>query len=258
MKKPIIAVTAFDDMPIKDHHQPRVSVNRTNIVALVSAGALPVIVPVHPIPADLRRLALLSDGLYLPGGEDIHPKFFGREAIHSLVSDLSPERDQTEITLIREFQKLHKPIFGVCRGVQILNVALGGDLYQDIPSQTKSDIVHLRPRREVVLADYLRHGHEITITPGSALARITRKTECEVNSVHHQAARKIAQGLCVSAIAPDGIVEALESEDMDRWWVLGVQWHPEALQKRPEARALYRAFVRAASGRHEKKKTARG
>lgn len=241
--KPLIAVTAFHDTPIKDHHQPRMSVNRTNIAALVSAGALPFIVPLHPVAADLRRIAAIADGLYLPGGEDIHPKFFGREKIHPAVSDLSIERDRTEIMLIREFRKLRKPVFGVCRGVQIMNVALGGDLYQDIPSQTASDIVHLRPREEVTLADYHRHGHAIAIAPESALARITKKTECEVNSVHHQAARKIAKGLRMSAIAPDGIVEALESEDMDRWWALGVQWHPETLQTKREARALYRAFV---------------
>lgn len=257
-KKPLIAITAFDDTPIKDHHQPRMSANRTNIVALTSAGALPIIVPVHPILADLRRIAALADGLYLPGGQDIHPKFFGNEKVHPKVSDLSVDRDRTEITLVHEFRKLRKPVFGVCRGVQILNVALGGDLYQDIPSQTESDIVHMRSHKEVTFADYLRHGHGIVIAPESALARITGKIECEVNSVHHQAARKIGAELRVSAIAPDGIVEGLESEDMEQWWALGVQWHPEALEGRPEARALYRAFVRAASRPSGKKKPARG
>jgi gamma-glutamyl-gamma-aminobutyrate hydrolase PuuD len=166
------------------------------------------------------------DGLLLTGGEDVAPARYGQEP-HASVVEVNPERDQLEVTLIAEARRLRLPILGICRGIQILNVACGGTLVQDIPSEVSGAIEHsltVPPHQPFSLA------HEVWLEKDTLLSRLMRERlgttdTCEVNSRHHQAVGRPAAGFVTSATAPDGVVEALE--DPEARFCLGVQWHPE-------------------------------
>ena len=188
------------------------------------------------------------DGLLLTGGEDIAPARYG-EAPHPSVVDVDPGRDEFEIALVGEARRRNLPIFAICRGIQLLNVACGGTLVQDIPSEVAGALEHrwtVPPHKPYDLA------HEVWIDKDTLLARLLRERlsdtdACEANSRHHQAVKKLAEGFRVSATAPDGVIEAIE--DPSARFCLGVQWHPENFWRTGEFRPLFEGFLEAATKR---------
>ena len=186
------------------------------------------------------------EGLLLTGGDDVAPARYG-EARHASVVDAEPGRDEFEIALIAAARAKKLPIFAICRGIQVLNVACGGTLVQDIPSQITGALPHslqVPPNQPYSLA------HEIWIEKDSLLSRLMRERladvdTCEVNSRHHQAVKTAAKGFKVSATAPDGVIEAIE--DPAAPFCLGVQWHPENFFRTGEFRPLFEGFVNAAT-----------
>lgn len=189
-----------------------------------------------------RTLLERVDALVLTGGDDVSPARYG-EPPHPALGRISDERDAAEIALVQTARELGLPTLAICRGVQILNVALGGTLIQDIPSQVGAEINHDpdTPRTS--------HSHQVEIATDSRLARAIGVTHMEVNSVHHQAIRRVAPTLRVVATAPDGVIEGVETAPDDPWWCVGVQWHPEDMFERsePDAR-LFSALAGATSG----------
>lgn len=165
------------------------------------------------------------DGLLLQGGADVSPSNYGEQPLRSEWSG-DPIRDQFEIAAIEVAIELGKPVLGICRGHQVLNVALGGSLYQDINHQVEGTLVHRDWHRYEIIE------HEVTVEPGTWLASVFGRTSLLTNTVHHQAIKQLGAGLEVSARAPDGIIEGVEHISDDRWLV-GVQWHPEWLDGSP-------------------------
>lgn len=195
------------------------------------------------MPAE-QALAGIS-GLLLTGGDDVAPARYG-ESPHPAVEDEDPARDEFELGLIAAGRKANLPILGICRGIQVLNVACGGTLIQDIPSQVAGALDHalaVPPHEPFSLA------HEVWIEKDSLLSRLMRERlnddACEVNSRHHQAVKEVAAGFRVSATAPDGVIEAIE--DPDARFCLGVQWHPENFFRTGEFRPLFEGFLEAAT-----------
>lgn len=206
--------------------------------AITSAGGIPLLLPPVEDAEAAQRYVELCDGFVFSGGRDISPARYGDPADHPSVNLLNPRRENFDISLIKAVFAAGKPILGVCLGSQELNVALGGGLMQDIPSQTSSTINH-KP------GNFNLH-HSIDITTGSLLHEIVSTTTLQVNSIHHQASDRLGSGVVVMARAPDGVVEAFEVEHAKAFCV-GVQWHPEHLTEHPEHLAVYGALVKAAA-----------
>ena len=210
---------------------------------VVDMGALPVMVPNRVTPALRREFARACDGLMLSGGADVAPESYGEKPIGKRWPG-DRRRDIAELGLIAEFRKAGKPILGLCRGVQILNVAYGGTLYQDLPTQFPTKIVHRNP--DV----YDRNKHKVDLAAGSVLSKLAGgKKRITVNSVHHQAIKDVGRGLEVLAVSEDGVTEAVR--DPKRKFVLGVQWHPEWTKVRTELPlpALFGTFLESC-GKH--------
>jgi putative glutamine amidotransferase len=233
-----------------DTHPERAYVNTAYLRAIQHAGGIPVLLPPELDGGALGVLWKRLGGLVLTGGGDIDPARFG-EARHPATSDVSEARDVLEIDLVHRALADDVPLFAICRGVQVVNVALGGSLYQDIADQCRDTT---NPERTP-----LRHNqteprdgptHAVKVMgEGTRLGTILGALELEVNSMHHQAVKTLGRGLRSVAWAPDGIVEGLELADGDRF-VVGVQWHPEELVAHdPAARGLFAALVGAARGR---------
>jgi len=166
----------------------------------------------------VRDYAEYLDGLILQGGADVSPRAYGEEPLKPEWSG-DPVRDAYELELIHEFLEAGKPILGICRGMQLINVAFGGSLYQDIPTLVPDAVHH-------ETASYDRHHHEVTLTPGGKLAEWNaNRPGRQVASIHHQAVKRLGRNLVVEATAPDGVIEAIRYEG--RPFVFGVQWHPE-------------------------------
>jgi putative glutamine amidotransferase len=205
--------------------------------ALEGAGLIPLIIP--PLSNADSAAAILDsvDGLVLTGGGDIDPASYG-EKRHEKVRSVNVARDTTEIALVEGARARRTPVLAICRGIQILNVALGGTLVQDIPSQIGTTVAH----DEDTPRDL--RSHEISIASGSLIAQAVGTTRCAVNSFHHQSIKDVAEGMRVTANSPDGVIEGVEST-ADDWWVLAVQWHPEEMMHSPEPwdRGLFRAFA---------------
>jgi putative glutamine amidotransferase len=236
---PLIGITCTDSETEQEKRPPRTGQNLTYIRAVARAGAAPLLIPNLADPDLLRALYDGCDGLLLSGGPDIDPARYG-QARHEKSSLALPERDEAELVLACWAMDDGKPLLAICRGIQVLNVALGGSLYQDIadqvPGAARHDCYDDHPR------DYL--AHVVSISPQSRLAGVVGPHSLQVNSLHHQALQAVAAGLHVVAHAPDGIVEGVESPDHP--FALGVQWHPEELAA-TDARAwhLFEALVTA-------------
>ncbi|MDP8949103.1 MAG: gamma-glutamyl-gamma-aminobutyrate hydrolase family protein [Actinomycetota bacterium] len=212
------------------------------VEGVAEAGGVPVVLP--PVVGARAAEALLEgiDGLLLSGGSDLDPGYYGEEHVPELGVTL-PERDAFEIALLEHALRRQMPIFGICRGMQVLNVALGGTLYQDLPSQM-DHMVLLGHRQET---PKWQPTHEVEVDGGSKIAEILGTGELKVNSYHHQAIKHLASGLVAVAHASDGVVEAVESDDLSKRWMIGVQWHAEAMRDAgPEHRKLFEAHVCAA------------
>jgi gamma-glutamyl-gamma-aminobutyrate hydrolase PuuD len=229
-----VAVTAGTRL---DGDTQRVRLTAAYVNALESAGLIPLIIP--PLSHADSAAAILDSvtGLVLTGGGDIDPSRYG-ETRHEKVHSVNVERDTTEAALIEEAKSRRTPVLAICRGIQMLNVALGGTLIQDIPSQISTTIAHDEDTPRDLRT------HDIDIELDSLIARAVGTTHCTVNSFHHQSVKHVAAGMQVTARSPDGVIEGMESTDRN-WWVLAVQWHPEEMTRSPEPwdRGLFRAFA---------------
>lgn len=207
--------------------------------ALAEVGIASMLVPLYEDPELLRTLYERMDGLFLAGGSDMDPAYYD-ESPRPELGPLDPDRDRVELQLLQWAIEDDLPLLAVCRGVQILNVAAGGSLYQDIPSQLETKIEHdygqyFKPRDHLV--------HDVQLQPGTRLAKLMGVHQVGVNSLHHQAIRRLGEGFRISALAPDGVIEGIESTNGH--FAVGVQWHPEALTKVPPMRAIFKGFADA-------------
>ncbi|NWG15517.1 MAG: gamma-glutamyl-gamma-aminobutyrate hydrolase family protein [Chloroflexi bacterium] len=207
------------------------------IQAIAEAGGLPVLIPVSVDAETRQQIYQRLDGLLLSGGEDINPTVYGA-AQHPATGKVDAERDRAELQLVRWAVEDDLPTLAICRGHQMLNVALGGTLIQDVPSQVQTTINHhCLPRNALA--------HTVEVDPASRLAAILGTTHLPVNSVHHQSVEQPAPALRVTAYAPDGVLEGTELPD--KTFILSVQWHPEDLFREHEVmRRLFGAFIEAA------------
>ena len=205
--------------------------------SLEGAGLVPMIVPPLTDPTRAGDILDSVGGLLLTGGEDVDPKRYGAPP-HPKLGKINPQRDATELALLEAARDRRLPVLAICRGIQILNVAFGGTLYQDLPSEHPSAVGHDSPR------DAASRTHDVTITAGSRLAAATGAVTMAVNSYHHQAVCHVGSGLRVTAVAADGVIEGVEVDD-PAWWVLAVQWHPEDLTTdvRSWDRGIFKAFA---------------
>ena len=176
------------------------------------------------------------DGVVLAGGLDVEPSLYGVEEAHPTV-EVDPGRDTTELAVFDAARRDGVPALGICRGMQLINVALGGTLHQDIPSEHPSEVAH-----NVKGKHPTRRDHPVLVKEGTRLSGIAQATEIQVNSRHHQAVEKLAPGVAVAAIAPDGLVEAFEAKQP---WLLAVQWHPENLRTDGPSKRIFEEFARA-------------
>lgn len=193
--------------------------------AIEEAGATPLLLPYTLEPSDVERYAGLLDGFLFTGGVDIDPTYYGEEALPGL-GEVSHPRDEAEMLAFPIIYQTGKPIMGICRGAQLINVALGGSLYQDIPSQLGESFPH---RQTAPKYDY---AHSATVLEGTPLAALIGAGEHMINSFHHQSVKKAGKGLEVMAVAPDGVIEALYSKEHP--YLMAYQWHPERLCARDE------------------------
>jgi putative glutamine amidotransferase len=210
--------------------------------AIANAGAEGHVVD-HTISVEEALKA--KDGLLLTGGDDVAPARYGEDH-HPAVKVVPPERDDFEIALVREARRRNLPIFAICRGVQVLNVAFGGSLIQDIPTQVAGALEHKQGMPQHKPFDL---AHEVWLEKESLLAKLMKERlsdadTLEVNSRHHQSVKTLAQGFQVTATAPDGVIEAIE--DPTARFCLGVQWHPENFWRTGEFRPLFEGFIEAA------------
>lgn len=234
MSKPIIGLTPSHDTQTND-----ISMRPTYLNAVKAAGGIPLVLPLEIEKSDLQDLVNLLDGFLFTGGPDIHPFLFGEET-HSDCGNVSTKRDSLELMLLPMVIEQKKPILAVCRGIQLVNIGLGGTIYQDIPSQYPKDfpIAHKQPFY------YTIPSHTVTITPQTKLAEICQQPSIKVNSMHHQAVKDVAPGCIVSGVGPDGLIEAIEMPEYP--FFIGVQWHPEYLWEQDQAAAnLFSQFIKA-------------
>jgi len=239
--RPIIGITGRKDTSARLVHSQMYSVGETYVHAVHQVGGAPVILPPMLAEADWTALLGRLEGLLLSGGEDLHPRQYGQPP-EAWLGGVDETRDTSELGLIRAALEMRKPIFAICRGIQVLNVALGGTLYQDLAAQVPGALDHA-----FLMSRSLDQSiHPVTLEADSALVRILGGVTFAVNSAHHQSIQTPGAGLRVVGRAPDGVIEAVELADYP--FCIGVQWHPEALVRSdPAMAALFAALVEAAS-----------
>jgi putative glutamine amidotransferase len=217
--------------------------NQRYFMAATMVGAVPWMIPLLDDDlATLREIYERLDGLLIPGGVDVNPAEYG-EAKRPECGNLDPARDRVELQLVRWAIEDNKPVFGLCRGLQVINVAQGGTLWQDLASQNGTFHKH----DYFPTAGYERdhYAHEVNVVDGTRLSRFLESTRAPVNSMHHQGIRTLGRDLVVSATADDGLIEALEGTGDG--FLVGVQWHPEVFEMAdPHTRHLFGGFIRAA------------
>ncbi len=232
----MIGITAWREIPKES--SPYFLTREKDVEAVIGAGALPALllagIPLKDIPALVDNF----DGFVFTGGGDLDPTLFGEES-HEKVEGINPQHDAFELALMRKVLARDLPLLAICRGMQTLNVACGGNLFLDIASQlpqaSKHDWWGNYERDKLV--------HTVKIEPQSKLAEILKGSEAQTNSLHHQAVKEPGEGLTAVAWAEDDVIEAIEHTE--KRFVIGVQWHPEWLQNQEPMRALYRTFVEA-------------
>lgn len=242
-KTPVIGISSYSE-------NGSCRVNMTYVNSVRMAGGVPVVIPVTSDDEQIAAVLSVIDGLIMTGGEDFDPlKWFGEEPVRGL-GEVVPERDEYDVKLVRAAVAKGIPVLGICRGEQLLAVAFGGTLWQDIPSQVSSSFVKHRQSPTTGTVGT----HSIRIEKGSLLEQVLGKQQAVVNSFHHQAVKDVPQGLKVTATAADGIIEALERNGkLERYpdggaMILGVQFHPEVITNagNPEFLPLFQKLVREA------------
>jgi putative glutamine amidotransferase len=242
MTAPLIGVTTAIST---DGSPDRAYLNRAYLHAVQQAGGIPLLLPPQLTEASWQALSSHMDALILTGGGDVEPARYGAAA-DPATTDVSPARDALELALTRRALEEQRPILAICRGIQVLNVALGGTLAQDLAGAGTDGIAHAQKEPR----DQPTHPVRIAVE-GTRLGRIVGAAELAVNSFHHQAIARVGHRLREVAWAPDGVVEAVELVETARF-VIGVQWHPEELVERDAAaRALFAAVVETASARRQ-------
>ena len=255
-RPPLVLVSPNIETKDKEFGDRSTSLSETYQLALMAAGAIPVALPASVSRPVIAECLSRCDGVLLTGGEDVEPKLYANGLLPRLrkrvkVTPDGGQRDLRELLLIAEVLRQRKPLLGICRGHQMVNVALGGTLVVDIPSQLPQAIQHRRmdKRSQAV--------HEVRLTAGSLLAKITGRTTLGVNSTHHQAVARVAASLTATAVSSDRVIEGLELKAEATGalpFLLTVQFHPERLVDRyPEHRAIFQAFTRACALRRIKK-----
>jgi putative glutamine amidotransferase len=228
MSKPIIGVT-----PLWDEERQSVWMLPEYLDAIRAAGGIPVILPLTADDSDIHQLIATVDGVLLTGGPDVSPELYGETDRTGLVKTC-PKRDALEVMVLKEALHKDKPVLGICRGIQLLNSALGGSLWQDLPSEHPSEITHRQA------APYENPTHCVVLS--GPLKDLTGKSEIKVNSRHHQAVKAVSPLLTPMAFSPDNLVEAVYMRDKRFVWA--VQWHPEYLYKKdPDASAIFEALI---------------
>jgi putative glutamine amidotransferase len=240
--KPIIGIGS--DVQSPEGRRESAFTYLTYVEAVRRAGAIPVVIP--PQPENAGQLMRELDGFLLAGGFDCDPKAYGEDP-HSTIEPMDPRRQANDLALAEAARTHEVPMLGICLGLQVMNVAAGGTLIQDIDSQHETEIRHASEPED-------RGRHDVIVEKGTRLAGVLPALEFNVNSSHHQAVGKVGQGLRVTALAPDGIVEGVE--DPKHPFYLGVQWHPEDMTGEGSASALFAAFIEAARKRAQMKNQA--
>jgi putative glutamine amidotransferase len=237
MPRPRIGITC--EMDIRGN-RPRYELPVAYAASVERAGGVPVLLPAAPTWTSARRLLPPLGGLIFSGGDDLDPVRYG-EGPHPKTRRVPTEKESADLRLLTAALATGVPLLGICYGCQLLNVARGGSLIQDLPSMRPRTLRHRAGR------DRKRIFHPVRVEPGSLLHRVLRRPRLTANSAHHQAVRTFGRGLRAVAWAPDGIIEGIE--DPSRAFVLGVQWHPERLMDRAVHLRLFQALVRAARRR---------
>ncbi|WP_218957720.1 gamma-glutamyl-gamma-aminobutyrate hydrolase family protein [Facklamia lactis] len=235
--RPIIGITGnLTDIQNDDRYAPfTVSyIPHDFVKAIKAAGGIPIIIPLIR-DENLSEYLEIVDGLVLTGGQDVSPIFYNEEPDLRLGS-ISPNRDEHEIELVEQFLNSQKPILGICRGMQIINIVLGGSLYQDLSLAPNVTVQHVQ-KAEVHFVT-----HSVSVDPDSSLGQLM-KTGDYVNTIHHQAIKELGKGLKASAWSPDRLIEAVESEDGSQN-IIAVQWHPELTYDINQAsRSIFKNFI---------------
>jgi len=239
MTKPLIGIGS--DIYVKSGERDRAFVYTTYVEALRRAGAIPLLIP--PQPENARDLADELDGIVLAGGFDCDPALYGEEQ-HPSVEPMDVRRQEGDLSLAKIARERGIPTLGICLGMQMINVAAGGTLMQDINSEMRTEIEHASDPED-------RARHDVLIENNTRLASILGNHEINVNSSHHQAIKSVGTGLRVTAHAPDGVIEGLE--DPKHPFYVGVQWHPEDMPAADSAAKIFRALVEAAKDYAEKR-----
>ncbi len=237
MSRPLIGISGW--VRTLDRIE-RAGVNAAYVYAVARAGGVPVVLTQAAGPGEAVALLASLQGLVLTGGQDLHPERYGA-APSPRLGTTDPDRDGFELALFQAARESGHPVLGICRGLQLVNVAMGGTLWQDLPTERPGAIDH-----DPALARDVRC-HSVTIDEGSELRAVLGTGRLETNSIHHQAIRDLAPGLTATARADDGVIEGVEGERADGW-LLAVQWHPEEFHRLPAApdQRLFDALVRAA------------
>ena len=241
MKKPVIGISGsliIDDSGSFAGYK-RSYVNNDYILSVIKNGGIPFIIPFNENEEVIKAQMEMIDGLLLSGGQDVAPKNYGEEPTPKL-GDIFPERDDFEYALLKSALEAKKPVLGICRGSQIINTYFNGSLYQDLSYIGKDVLKHNQVNSPSMVT------HSVTIDKSSKLFDIFGEEKIRVNSFHHQAVKKVGEGLVKAAKAPDGIVEAIEKTDYP--FLVAVQWHPEMLQNSVDMmNKLFLRFIEEAS-----------
>lgn len=244
--RPLVLITPCSERKGAEFLDESLSLSDCYPRAILAAGGMPWVLPCWPAENLAAEAVWRCHGVMLTGGDDVQPKLYARDLPRTLERTVSPAdaiRDLWELLLIREIFRQRKPLLAICRGQQILNVALGGTLIVDIRTQLPRALNHRRLDRKDKIV------HKVALTPGSILNKIVGKQTLGVNSSHHQAVGSLGESLCVTARSPDGVVEGLELAEPARKrlpWLVAVQFHPERLFERHEVfLELFRSFIRA-------------
>ena len=224
-------------LPLYNSEKQTLWINPLYFGGVETAGGLPCLLPLTDDPALWEEYCQSFDGFVFTGGQDVGPAWYGQEKLPQCGYQ-APLRDRQELLMLRRLRELDKPVLGICRGIQTINVAFGGTLYQDLDTQHPSRVIHRQAK------PYDLPHHQVTIQRDSQLYALIRQEHLSVNSMHHQAVLEPAPGFSVTARAEDGIVEAIELPGAR--FLMGIQWHPEHMwQDYPSGRAIWQGFVDA-------------